>query len=343
MKAGEILIKKFGLEEMKNVKIARVLLSTYRIYYVFYDSHLKNSPITPNRIRKSRRVASIFSGGQFTNKNSDSIIRYTPMAPPFSIREFGGDLGANTLIIAIDLAGDRFVNDRGFTNKISESLDKECKIKVLHNNKLEELTVYDLIKNQGLSNFTKYYKMERGRVMGSETRSTKLIDLTTNKREDWIQFDFLSEATEKYASGHKYTEVDPDGFRIIPNRSKTYTFSIRILNFYEWLGVFDIDEEVTVKDLKDILDVADIQIWDSSVAFNYQGMNYYLSQANASIHPINIPPTKWNNYKNKYTGETHGGQQRLTKMGQLIVNQFLFYRNLMVAKINKVLKDEGTI
>lgn len=342
MEAGQIIRKKLGLENIDNAKIARVLLSTYRIYYVFYDSHRPQYPITRRRIKQSRRVASIFSGRQFSDENND--VEHTRMAPLLDLDEYGGSVGGDTLIIAIDLAGDFMIEDKEFTSEIRESVSKDVRFfEGDDSGKLEELTVRDLMNNQGISPFTLYYKKERNKVMGSETKNTKLLDLIVNKKEDWVQFDFLSEATDKYKPNHKYTEVNPNTLKIIPNPSKTYTFSLRILDFFSYLDTFSIEETITGKDLKDILDVADIKLWNSIPAYHFQGSNYLLSSVfDASIYPTNIPITVWNSYKNP-VGKSHNSEQFLDKDSQSILNQFYFYRNNMASMLTKKLRQEGLI
>jgi len=353
MTTGEIVKKKLGLEKFNDVKVARVIGSgALKVLFVFFDSHNRGYPITQSRVRKARRVVSIFKGGEVT-KDSEEALKYLPMTPLLDITNYGGDLGGSTLIIPVDLSGDRYIDNAAFTTKIREQrlhLTKCVNMLNFYEKEgevfFEGITIKDLMKNQGLSDFTKYYAKERGKVMGNENNTSKLLDITLNKKEGWVQFDFLSEATEKYGSKHKYKEVDPlKNFSLIPNPSKTYTFMIRIEKFFDWLETYgeNLKGKITGEDLKDILDISEIKIFNSSPAMHWQGMNYNLSQLDAALYPTNIAPTVWNRYKNKHTGATHAGNQILDKESQRIINQFFFYRNIMASMLTKKLKQEEII
>lgn len=355
MTTGNIIKRKLGLEGFKHVRVTRVLgAGPLRILMVYFDSHNVNYPVTASRIRKKRRTASVFSGGDI-GRDLETPLKYLPTTPLMHLEDYAGNIGGETLVIPVDLSGDRYIDSKAFSSRILESYQGDLEnfsglIRFYEKGKeifCEGITIKDLMKNQGLSDFTDYYAKERSRVMGSETKATKLLDISLDKKGGWVQFDFLSEATEKYPTTHRYKEVDPSkGFALISNPSKTYTFSIRIMDFMDWLTTYgdDLKGKITGEDLKDILDISEIKLFNTSPAFHWQGMNFVLSDTfEGSIYPTTIPPTKWNNYKNKHTGKTHGGNQILDKESQRIINQFYFYRNQMAQMLTKKLRSEGVI
>ena len=203
--------------------------------------------------------------------------------------------------------------------------------------RFQELQLKDLTKNQGISNMTLRFKKERNKIMGSETYVSKLIECNLLDNGD-VDFIFLSEATDKYPPDFKYKDAPIDkGYKLEPNLSKTYTITIRIKNVLEWLSTYPDKTEITPKDIKDILDVSDIEIDSDVPMFYWQGAAYYLQQLDATIYKKSIiAPKFWN--QDKYHGD---GNAFVDKITQSILNQIAFFRNLMGSMLTKRLRDKG--
>lgn len=344
--SGLVLKRKLGLDNFKNVRICRVLGFPKRIFYVFYNSYRPERVLTIADCQRLPRTSSIFLGDILDDEGA-SPLRYYPTTVPIFIEKYSGNININTFIIAIDLAGSRYGRENKFSRKLKESSIKETLPKTYKVSSIEEgITLYDLTKNAGLSDFTSYYAKERARIMGKENSKSKLIDCKVNKEENYVEFYFLSEATEKYEASYKYKEVDPfNNFKLKDNSSKLYTFIIRVLDFFDWLDSSQqVKDSISSIDVKDIFEVAEIQIFDSTPQWHWQGCNYNMSSVfDASIYPTDIPPSHWNHVKNKHNGSEHKGNQLLSKYGQRIINQIAFWSNPMASMLTKRLKDEGLI
>jgi hypothetical protein len=196
--------------------------------------------------------------------------------------------------------------------------------------KLDEgLTFSDFKNHAGLSMFTKFFRKQRNEILkGSENKTAKIKQLVLSPKKDYVTFIFKTIPTKKPAS-----KTDPNrNFSL--SGANTYTMEIRILNFFTWLkSVTDLSEtnEFTLKDLKEILKVADIQLYCNDPSFHWQGMNAHLSQLDASIYPTDIPPHYWDHY--------HRGDQLLCKHLSGLISQFGFFQNNMSAMLNKALKQ----
>ena len=115
-KTGEILKLNLGLEKFKYVKIARALISSYKILFVWYDSRRPNVPLTTHRIRKFPWTTMIFSGTDIFHGTKDG----TTFAPPVLIEDFNGML-RGALIITVDMVGNNLIDTRAFTKTFRAS------------------------------------------------------------------------------------------------------------------------------------------------------------------------------------------------------------------------------
>ena len=183
MTTGQIIRKNLGLENFKYVRLGRVLgAGPIKVILIFFNSYNPNYPISTARIKRSRRVASVFNGGDIANDVRQ--LRYLPLTPLVDLDVYAGAVGANTLVIPVDLSGDRYIDNKEFTSSIKEKIDdltKDLKIIKFYENekgevesKIEEgITIKDLMKNQGLSDFTKGYKKIKNTIMKAENKKYK--------------------------------------------------------------------------------------------------------------------------------------------------------------------------
>ncbi|HNQ21398.1 MAG TPA: hypothetical protein PKI46_10090, partial [Bacteroidales bacterium] len=255
--------------------------------------------------------------------------------PLIKLRSYNGSIH-NAIIFTVDLAGAYLINNKQF-----ESIEKKENYPTIQckGSLLEYLTYPAYKKNAGLSDFTSKWKKDRKKVMGKdENKIAKLIQCDINEEKDYVDFFWLTESTEdKKNQDSIYNkpkkEVDPNTFELKNNPSKTYTFQLRILDFFKWLDTYPNKKEITAKDIKDILYVSNIQIWDSNPSFQFQGFNYINTLFDASIYPETRPPKVWNKY--------HNDNSFLGKHGQGIMNHMNLYKNNMASMLTKQLKDKG--
>jgi len=330
MTHGEILKKQLGLSNFRYVKVARALISSYKIIFVWYDSRRKDTPLTTYRIRSYPWTAMIFSGTDlFHNTDKGTIF-----APPIDIEDYNGEL-RGSLIVTVDLIGNNLINPKVFTKKFKANIY----IKDLNYLK-EYITMSDLMKSQGMSDFTKRTRRQRNKKQGTENKLAKIVDLSIDREKDFVMFFWLTYATTNiYSKDYKFKDVDPKkNFKLEPDPSKVYTLQIKILNFFEWLDTYPDKTEITATDIKDIFEVSYIQIFSNDPSFHWQWMNFWISQLDGSIYPTDIAPKFWNK------PELHGdGNAFTSKHLAGLINNIKFWYNPMASMLTKKLKDRGLL
>lgn len=198
------------------------------------------------------------------------------------------------------------------------------------NIKLDEgLRLSDLRKHAGISKFTNKWRVDRQKKKGSGAKSVKIIGMKVNKKKDYITFVFKSKPT--------YNSLMPAV--AFPDKEKqknvrAYTQEIRILDFFKWAQTKPNykQSELTPQEVKEILQIADIQVACNCMSFQFQGMNYIVSLFDASIYPETRPPQRWNKY--------HNDDNFLCKHLDILLSQGMnIYINNMTLMINKYLKN----
>ena len=316
MTSGEKIVKALGLEKLQHIAVTRARLSSYRIYFVWFDTYRTNMPITSWRIRQWPNVASILDGVYIDQENP----KLPAHTPPMPIERFGGNL-SGSLIIPVDLAGDRFIDPKSYSKKHID----------------EKVQLDDLRNNQGISSFGKGHLDIRKDVMKAETGNSKLTitELVDGKHVDFV---FASPSTDIYPDDFVHREAPiEDDYDLERNPQKEYLITIRVLDVVGWLETYPDKTEITRKDIKEILDVSFIEIDSSVPAFYWQGGAYWLQQLDGTIYkkPI-IAPKFWNR------ADLHGdGNFFIDKITQRIFNQIGFYEQQMASALQKVLRDGG--
>lgn len=192
----------------------------------------------------------------------------------------------------------------------------------------EELRLSDLRKHAGTSAFTDKWRKQRQKIKKDGAKSVKVKTMRVNRKKDYITFIFTSKPT--YTT--KAKAVNVNSFEI--NKSVTeYTQQIRILDFFKWADTKPgyKEKEMTKKEIKEILEVANIEIFCNCPSFHWQGMNYVTSLFDGSIYPTKIPPKRWDAY--------HSDDNFTCKHLDILISQALnIYLLNMTSMINKYLK-----
>lgn len=190
----------------------------------------------------------------------------------------------------------------------------------------EELRFSDLKKSAGMSDFTKEKRKDRNKAGQLENKTAKLIDVQINKKEDWIKFLFVTIPTDIYPPDNISQNVDPiSNFKLHP--TEQYTMELKILKFFSLLDTTP--NEITNKDLEDVLEVANVQVFCDDPSFHWQGDNYISSMFGASVYPTSIAPKFWNKY--------HNDDNFLCKHLGGLINQIKSFIPQMRTKIKKKL------
>jgi len=200
----------------------------------------------------------------------------------------------------------------------------------------EDITLSDVKGHSAISNFTKPFMLDRRRIKGAGNRSAKLVDMKVNKKEDYLDFYFLSEGT--YSFDVKVTQEPSMELK----KDNVYDQRIRILDFFKLLETKPnySQKEVTKQDIKEVLKTANCKLWCSCPSQIWQGLNYYLTQLDGSIIPTYIAPTNVKNKNGKIIGwkSRHKSQGMICKHLDLASASISFFLPIMTSKINKYLK-----
>jgi hypothetical protein len=316
MTTGEKLKIDLKLSLLKNVRICRILGMPINTYIVYYNSRYNDYPINQSTISKANNY--FYINRAFNIENNRRSIN----TPLIDIEDFDSSINGS-VVIKIDLIG-MFLQNR---SKFTETFN-------IKDNKLEESLYFkDLVKSAGTSSLTKKFTKERQKIMGLESRIAKLIDCIIDKEDNSITFRFLTPATEKYPDNYVFKTVNPVTKELEINASKLYTIEIKLLKFFDWLDTTPTGTSITRKDLKELFDTIEIQIWSDSPSWHYQGMNFNSSLIDGSIFPTNIAPKHWD----KYHGEYAFCDKHITG----ILNNQEFYFQIMGAMLTKKLRDLG--
>ncbi|MFA5152996.1 MAG: hypothetical protein WC554_10580 [Clostridia bacterium] len=192
----------------------------------------------------------------------------------------------------------------------------------------EDLRLSDLMKSASMSAFTKNWKNVRQSIIGSGAKSVKIKSMKVNRKKDYITFVFTSVPTyTKSSQAVDFPNTDNK------KRVKKYTQEIRILDFFKWADTkpgFK-ENEMTVKEIKEILKVANVQLSCNCMSFQFQGMNAILTTFDAAIYPELRMPKRWNKYHND-------DNFTCKHLGILLTSGLNIYINNMTQMINKYIK-----
>ena len=339
MTNGQKLKKELGLESYPHVYISYVIGSSPDTLVVLYDSVRKNMPISSQYMKRYSNITFLKRGKELR------------LSSPFDIERSNHNVNTG-MILVYDIAMSAMTTRESTNDSIGEveyiyNLHEGVLSRHLFKGyvgRLSEITLKDLKDKSALAPLTKSWKDDRGKIMGNETGVMKLIDTFINQADSSVTFAFQTQATEyKDIKGLKHdpsvyknpkARVSPLNLGIMSNNEKKYEIQIKVLEFMDWIKAFEGDT-LTIKELKDILRVSDVQIFSTSPFFQYGSLNYYCSQLDASAYPTNIAPKVWN--------KRLGGEYLLTKELANLVYGIEFFYNQMVSQLNKKLKDRGLI
>ncbi len=192
----------------------------------------------------------------------------------------------------------------------------------------EDFQMKDFTQHAAASDFTRDWIEVRRKIKGPGNVSAKLTSIRVNRKKDYVTFVFKSKPT--YSS--KETAVDPS-VMVLSKTVKQYTQMIRVLDFFKWAETKPGYQKyhLTWKEVKEILEVASIQVWCNCGSFQFQGMNHSVSVNNAAIYPETRAPKRWNKY--------HQQDNYLCKHLSMIFNSMAFFVNPMASMVNKYLKQ----
>lgn len=319
---GYELKTKLGLKDLKYVSFVRVLRSPHKILVVFYDSRRPNIPMTTSAIIK---YSNQFSARNFPFDKSG------PLTPLLPLEDFNGEL-RTAIVLTFDIAG-RFGTK---SRQVKESFRESQYFN-------EWVTLQDLTAPEAISSFTKRTRAQRNGAVKAENRTAKLIDCTLED-DGSVTFKFKTTATLPiYPEDNVFMKANPlHNFELERNDDKEYIMEIKILEFMKWLKETRpdslADQKISWREIKDVLEVASIQIYSTMPSFHWQGSNWWLSQLDGSLYPTDIEPKVWN------APNLHGDSGNfLSKDLVGLIRSFKFWYNPMGKMIQKRMKDRGLL
>lgn len=327
MTKGEELKSLFGLDKYKYVVFERLLGFPLNTIVIYYNSFRPNVPITVDLLKRYYF---------FSARKAPSYKDFakTPILP---LEKFNSD--SISIVLTVDIGGVITDPKNQMPREVVESVEDSELPKVQ-----EWVTLRALQNPAATSAFTQNFRKIRNKAVGRENITAKPWRCAYNRKRDIMRFYFRTTATTPvYPKNYAFKRTQPSkDFALTRNASKRYTMQIQILGFMKWLKGTRPDsmanEPITRKEIKDVLDVAYVQVWCSCAALHWQSMNYNLSLVDGSIHPTDIAPTFWN--QSRLQGD---GNAFLCKHLSGLLNQIDFFLNPMAGMATKKLRELGII
>lgn len=332
-RTGQTLKETLGLDHLKYVSFIRLLGTPHRMIVIFYDSERRNIPLTTQRVLRAMNTFAYFL------YPFQSQMPFTPLIP---LEDYNGEL-RGVMFLTFDLAG--HMGKPQFQVQLEQKQDKPLyHLATLGGGLLQEfVTLADLKDTDAMSSFTKNTRQQRNRAVKPENITAKLVDCQVDTVEDHVTFIFKTTATVPiYPDEYQFRKSDPERDHVlVRNTGKEYDLYIRILGFLEWLKGTRPDDDtsdITQPEVKEALNVANIQIYSTSPSFHWQGVNFWLSQLDGSIYPTDIAPQRWN------ASHLHGSDGAFVDkhIGGLL-RQYQFFLGPMASMLTKKLRDREII
>ncbi len=332
-RTGQTLKTTLGLDHLKYVSFIRLLGTPHRMIVIFYDSDRRNIPLTTQRVLRSTNLFSYFL---YPFRSS---MPFTPLIP---LEDYNGEL-RGTMFLTFDLSG--MLGKPQYQVQLEQTGQKPLYHVATFGGGLfqEFVTLADLKDPDAMSDFTKNTRSQRNRAVKPENITAKPVDCILDTVEDHVTFVLKTTATVPiYPDDFDFQKTDPDrNHQLIRNPDKEYEIYIRILGFLEWLKDTRPDDDtsaVSQKEVKEVLNVANIQVYSNSPSFHFQSMNYTLSQIGGSIYPTSIAPHRWN------APHLHGdGTAFVDKHLGGVLRSYQFFLGPFASMLTKKLKDRGII
>lgn len=320
--SGVTLKDQLGLSHLKYVSFVRLIGTSMRTAVVFYDTRRPNIPLNKQRVLKSYNT---FSARVYPHQKE---ILMSPLIP---LEEYNGQT-QDLVIMSFDIAGN--YGDRKL-RQVRESSEKK---------RLSEwMTLANLSSTDSASKFTHRTRKQRNKAVKPENRTAKPVECILDD-DGSVTYTFETTATLPiYPEDNVFQRANPDrNFALETNPEKTYVITVKILEFMKWLketrpNYLEL-EKITWKEIRDVLEVAYIQVYSTSPSYHWQGINYWLSQLDGSLYPTDIAPKFWNR------SDLHGTEGAfLDKHLYGLLRQFKFWYNPMASMVQKRMKDKGLL
>lgn len=294
MNTGERLRKRFGLEDIENVRIGQALTSPTRIVFIVYDSFHPSWPITDYVLRQFPFPVAGYNGNDRDRPR---------MLPYIDIDEFSGVVDGKVIVV-VDLA-DRRADEDAYSRSL-ESIVLPRK-PVLQE---DGFSIPDFRSN-GVSSRNQSFLTQRR----SDGRSgSELSSVSWNKRNDTLLLQYKSVPTydSKVGVTTKNWSAGSTGSYKQPPHAKTaksYKVQLKFDNVSEYIGkrsdYFSFTRGEQAQLISDLINTAPVRIHSNDKSFYFQGVWENGDEIGFSIHPF--PGTQGTGeWSQKHVGEYPG-------------------------------------
>jgi len=276
--SGQYLRDKLGLKNIPIVKIARVVVTTWRVYMIFFDSRRPRMALTRARILSAPMPSMLYT----------EPFNMRPKILPFiDLDEFTGNT-QGCLFFVVDLAG-YFQKEELYTRIIESKENISLNVKnyyFLNEDTLQEFTTIDDLKANAFSDITMKHYAIRNK---DGNKGSTLHDIYWNEETNKLTITFKVVAT---FDKPKIT-FRPDGSIA---HGEEYTLKIQFQDPKKYLGTKELyrmqfGDEQQKRVLK-MLRNDYVKVWSSDPSHYYQGGWEGLSRIDADIYPFPGPPGK---------------------------------------------------
>ena len=123
---GQILKKDLGLERLQYSYIVKIIDIPINVYIIFFDSRFPTSRIPISKIKN----LDTFIFGRLKVAGLGYKIKSFKITPPIVLDDFMGKISSNSVILRLDICGERFSNTNLYESVNYENFENE-KIKII--------------------------------------------------------------------------------------------------------------------------------------------------------------------------------------------------------------------
>ena len=257
MTRGERLKTLLGLDKYRYVVFERILEFPVMAITIYYDSHRPNLPLTNDLLHRKFH---------FFSARKPPYTKNLPVTPIMALEYYNA--GADpSLIFIVDVGGD--------LTDPKDQIPRRLESTEIYKPRLDEWVTLRALQNPAsVDAFTRGFQTIRRKAVGGENITAKPLNVFYDEKRDFMRFTFVTTATVPvYPPQTQFKKTDPNqNFALKRNPDKQYHIQIQILEFMKWLKETRPDEmadqPITRQEIKDVLDVAYVQVWCSCLRGN---------------------------------------------------------------------------
>lgn len=331
MTSGEKIKIELGLENFPYVKISRLVGTNQRILFVWYDSYRSSRPLLYRTIKSWPFVAAPIFGNTILDGKPEKGL----MTPPMTIQDYNGNI-QGAVIIAVDLAGRRFVNFNNDLTKVIESTKNRPNISFHIIN--EGYTVADLRQN-GIDAHTAGFYSDRQR-RGLHPPILMAVSWNDKNWRAVGKDKYTSTLTLAYKVAPTFGASRGNTTKTGGNQVKTfYTVKIQFQGINEWIEsreafLNDLTPAEQLEFMKGIIAGAEVKVHSDDMSWLYQSGWENGSKLDYALYPFpERIPSQRGIWLQRKTGDSTPPNFIITKHIMEVLDAVLDGANEIVAAI----------